>query len=196
MKILTLSASPIKGGSTEILLNEIVAGIRKAGSTSIQNTFVRLNDYAITPCQACGKSPEPDWCIYKDDIYPVYDILVNCDIVLFGSPIYFDSVSAQAKLFIDRCNCLRPVNFETLEFQRRLHKKRWGAIVLVGGDRQKFECARTVIAGFFKWVNIENAGYIAHTGSSFVRGAAKDDSQVMAEALKLGQLLHRAASGQ
>ena len=195
MKILTLNASPVKESSTEILLGKIVEGIENSGPTSMENRIIRLNDFVITPCQACGINPEPDWCIYHDDIYAVYDLLVNSDIVLFGSPIYFDTVSAQAKLFIDRCNCLRPVDFETLQFRHRIMRKRWGAIVLVGGERQKFECARTVIAGFFKWVNIENVGCIAHAGHSFSPGSAKDSSQAQYEALSLGSKLYQASRG-
>ncbi len=195
MKILTLNASPVKGSSTEILLGKIAEGIENTGPTPVENRTIHLNDYAIRPCQACGINPEPDWCIYHDDIYSVYDLLVNSDIVLFGSPIYFDTVSAQAKLFIDRCNCLRPVDFETMQFRRRITRKRWGAIVLVGGERQKFECARTVIAGFFKWVNIENVGCIACASQSFTPGAAKDNSQAQNEALSLGSKLFQATHG-
>ncbi len=189
MKILTLNASPITDGSTAFLLGKIAGSIAAAVSESVENTVVRLNDFVITPCQSCGFSPEPDWCVYHDAIYPVYDQLVNCDIVLFGTPVYFDTVSAQAKLFIDRCNCLRPVDFETHEFKRLPIPKRRGAIVLVGSERQKFECARTVIAGFFKWVHIENVGHIAYSGSGFSPGAAKNDSKTLEKAIKLGQLL-------
>lgn len=195
MRILTLNASPVTGSSTEILLGKIIEGVEDASPTPVENIIIRLNDYTITPCQACGFSPEPDWCIYHDDIYPVYDMLAESDIVLFGSPIYFDTVSAQAKLFIDRCNCLRPVDFKTFEFQRRLTRKRRGAIVLVGGERQKFECARTVIAGFFKWVNIENAGYIAYAGRGFSSGAVTLEPQALDEAIKVGRELSRAANG-
>lgn len=195
MKILTISASPVKGGSTEILLDKIAEGIQGTCPTPVENSIIRLNEFTITPCQACGQSPEPDWCIYRDDIYPVYDKLVTCDIVLFGSPIYFDTVSAQAKLFIDRCNCLRPLDFNTQRFTPRLARKRFGAMVLVGGERQKYECARTVIAGFFKWVNIENAGHIAYAGKSFDRGAAQHDLRAMDSAQKLGQKLYTKASG-
>jgi len=187
--ILSLNGSPIKHSSTEILLNHIVEGISAKASEPVTHHAVRLNDYAIMPCQSCGVSPEPDYCLYHDDLYPVYDLLINCDVVLFGSPIYFDTVSAQSKLFIDRCNCLRPPDFAETSghhFKRIIEKKRCGGIVLVGGPRQKYECARTVIAGFFKWINVENVGNVIFAGSGWEAGAVRNDRNSLDTARQLG----------
>ena len=190
LNILILSGSPVRGGSTEILLERIAEGISHSSILPVKSELVRLNDYQYLPCQSCGESPEPAWCIFKDEINPVYDLYVNCDVVLFGSPVYFDSVSAQAKLFIDRCNCLKPVDFsENPEhfFKKVLTKKRLGGMVLVGGERQDFECARKVIAGFFKWTEVSDCGYIAYGGSGLQAGAVTDDSDKLTEAFALGQ---------
>jgi multimeric flavodoxin WrbA len=188
--ILTINASPVTGSSTEILLSRVAEGIRSNCDDPVSETIVCLNDYQIKPCQACGESPEPDYCLYKDDIYPVIEMLVECDMVLFGSPIYFDTVSAQAKLFIDRCNCLQPANFENQSghlFKRIIKKKRCGGITLVGGQRQKIEGARTVIAGFFKWVNIINCGMVSYESTGLVKGGASEDQNVLEKAFKLGR---------
>ncbi|UCD95544.1 MAG: flavodoxin family protein [Candidatus Zixiibacteriota bacterium] len=190
LNILTLTGSPIKDGSTDILLNQVAEGIKHASTESARNEIIRLNDYQYLPCQSCGKSPEPDFCFFRDDIYQVYEPLVECDVVLFGSPVYFDTVSAQAKLFIDRCNCLRPADFSGESdhpFKKILTKKRLGAIVLVGGERQEFECARKVIAGFFKWAEIVNIGAVIYAGSGWTAGAVSEDGGRLTEALKLGE---------
>ncbi len=178
LNILTLTGSPVSGSSTSILLEHIAEGITYSSTQPVNNEIVRLNDYQYIPCQACGKSPEPDYCIFKDEVYPIYEQFLKCDIVLFGSPIYFDSVSAQAKLFIDRCNCLKPYDFKNEtdhHFKSLITKKRLGAIVLVGGERQKFEPARVVMAGFFKWTEIENCGLITYSGANIAPGEAADD---------------------
>ncbi len=190
LKILTLNASPVKGSSTDILLGQIADGIAYSSATPVDNEIIRLNNYQYLPCQACGKSPEPDWCFFHDEIYPVYDLLINCDIVLFGSPIYFDTVSAQAKMFIDRCNCLRPADFENEtehDFKKILPRKRLGAMVLVGGERQRTEHARVVIAGFFKWVEVENCGAITYATKGWEAGEAAEDDTKLNEAFSLGQ---------
>ena len=189
LNILTLTGSPVKGSSTEILLGHIAEGIIQGAPQPAHNEIINLNHYQYLPCQSCGKSPEPDYCFFKDEIYHVYDSLIESDIILFGSPVYFDTVSAQSKLFIDRCNCLRPADFSNQtnhHFKRILSKKRLGAIVLVGGERQKFEHARVVIAGFFKWVEIENCGTINYATSGWDIGTAAKDADKMKEAFDLG----------
>lgn len=190
-KILTISGSPVKNGSTNILLDELTRGIQENSTNKIENRAINLNDLKILPCQACGESPEPDYCFYKDDIYPIYDYLINCDIILFGSPVYFDTVSSQSKLFIDRCNCLRPPDFDSNtdnHFKKIIPRKRIGAIVLTGGQRGQFECARKVISGFFKWVRVLNIGTISYTSPSWKEaGPVKDDRAILDEARRLGQ---------
>ena len=188
--ILTINASPIAGSSTEILLNRVAEEIKSNCNKPATETIICLNDYQIKPCQACGESPEPDYCLYKDEIYQVIEMLVECDIVLFGSPVYFDTVSAQAKLFIDRCNCLKPADFDKpdkQEFKKILDKKRYGGIILVGGKRQKIEGARIVIAGFLKWVEIANCGMVSFESTGLVKGGASDDTTTLDKAAKLGR---------
>nr|MBN2278840.1 flavodoxin family protein [candidate division Zixibacteria bacterium] len=189
INILTLIGSPIKSGSTEILLERIADGIINGSVQPVSNEIIRLNNYQYLPCQSCGKSPEPEYCFFHDEIYQVYEQLLDCDIILFGSPIYFDTVSAQAKLFIDRCNCLRPPDFDGKSghhFKRIISRKRVGAMVLVGGERQEFEYARKVIAGFFQWVEVENCGTITYAGSGWNIGMVSDDEKKLDEAYSLG----------
>jgi multimeric flavodoxin WrbA len=188
--ILTLTGSPIKNGSTDILLGKIAEGIRESFPDEVKNEFVRLNDYQYLACQSCGKNPEPDFCFFHDEIYPIYSLLMDCDIVLFGSPVYYDTVSAQAKLFIDRCNCFRPVDFKNPKgpvFRKILTDEKLGAIALVGGERQDLECARKVLAGFYKWLGISNCGMVSYSGSSWEQGAVEGDLAKLNEAVSLGR---------
>lgn len=187
--ILILSGSPINGGSTEILLEKIAEAITANSVDRLTTELIRINDFNFIPCQSCGKSPQPDYCFFHDDIYPIYEKLIDCDIVLFGSPIYFDSVSAQAKLFIDRCNCLRPASFDELgehPFKKILNKQRLGGIVLVGGHRGEFELARKVIAGLFKWVDVTSCGLVTFEAKGWDKGAVKNDPSALAQAAILG----------
>ena len=196
IKLLTMSGSPIKGSSTDFILNRIADAVVETlgGEDRVQRTMVRLNDLKYIPCQACGKSPAPEYCLYDDDLTPVYRALVECDCLLFGSPLYFDSVSAQAKMFIDRCNCFCPPDYENVDpdhyFLRRLTRFRPGAMVLVGGERGWFEGARRVVAGFFKWVQLVNEGMlIYHSGDFTKAGTAADDPTVLRQADELGRQL-------
>ena len=191
VKILGLNGSPIGGGNTEILTSEILRGAESAGA---ECNHVVLNELVIKPCQSCGKSPEPELCFLRDDMDRIYQQLREYDGFVLGSPIYFDTVSAQMKLFIDRCNCLRPLTPSEnpkgdFYLKELIHKKRSGAMVLVGGERQEFECARKVIAGFFAWASIESVGQIFYVSKSWGKGKVAAEPEILKKAFELGELL-------
>ena len=193
INILSICGSPVPGSSTEILLRRIADSARSSLHGPSRHRLVRLNELEFVPCQACGEAPTPRFCFFDDDLTDVYRALARCDCLLFGSPVYFDAVSAQAKAFIDRCNCLRPADFDGVterDFIKLMSRKRPGAIVIVGGERGWFEGARRCIAGFFKWVEVVNEGYLAFASRDFRRvGEAAADEAAMAEADRLGRRL-------
>jgi multimeric flavodoxin WrbA len=198
--MLAISASPVSESSTDSILQHLADAVRqKLGEqVAVETSFVKLNDLTFIPCQACGESPEPKWCLYDDDLTPVYEELVSCDCLLFGTPVYFDSVSAQGKAFIDRCNCIRPPDYNGTDpdhaFIKRLHRKRPGAMVIVGGEDGWLEGARRTTAGLFKWVEVVNHGMIAYrTADDNTKGVAADDPSVMKDieqmAVKLAEAI-------
>jgi multimeric flavodoxin WrbA len=185
IKLLAISGSPTEGASTDLLLQRLADDVRErlAPEVATDMTFVKLNQRSILPCQACGEAPTPKWCFY-DELNDVYKLLVETDCLLFGSPVYFDSVSAQAKLFMDRCNCFRPADFDDVNpdhsFIKLIKRKRPGAIVLVGGEEGWFEGARRSIAGYFKWIEVTNEGVISYRSQDFnKKGTALTDETVL-----------------
>ncbi len=196
IKILTVCGSPVIGSSTEILLKRIGDSLAAELGSKCRRTFVRLNDLDITPCQACGEDPTPAGCFIDDDMTALYKQIMTCDCLLFGTPIYFDSMSAQAKLFIDRCNCLRPANFanptEGDGFVERIQSRRPGAMVLVGGEKAWFEGARRPIAGYFKWIRVTNEATLTFKSIDFNRiGEVADDHALLSEVDRIRQKLAR-----
>jgi multimeric flavodoxin WrbA len=187
MKLLIVNGSPRVGSSTEILAHKFQDGFTSIlPDTEVVN--VRLNDLSIIPCQACGIDPTPMPCIYKDDLYPTLQHLMQVDMLLIASPVYFDTVSAQTKLFIDRTNCFRPPRFRnnTVEFDDCgiLHSK--GAYILVGGAREKFDSAERVIGGFFIWAGIEKIGKVIYGHDDWRLGGAGFDSEALRQSHDLG----------
>ncbi len=100
MKIIAFSGSPRKNGNTELLLKEAVKGIESEG---LEVRTFDLNIMNIRPCQGCGGCIKTGECIYKDDMLRVSDAIRSADRIILASPVYFYSVSAQAKVMIDRC---------------------------------------------------------------------------------------------
>lgn len=198
IRLLAVSASPVDGSSTDLILGDIIERltVRLGTDRKVAATFTKLHDLTFIPCKSCGEAPSDKFCFFDDDLTPLYQELESCDCFLFGSPIYFDSVTAQGKAFIDRCNCFRPADFDNRDpehdFIKRIKKKRPGAIVLVGGEEGWFEGARRTVAGFFKWIEVTNEGLITFRSSDFnLKGAAADDEQVKRE---IKQLVDKLAS--
>ena len=196
IRVLSICGSPVPGSSTEILLRRIASAVAANLKDRCRHDFVRLSELDMTACQACGEAPNPNFCFIDDAMTALYRKLIDCDCMLFGSPIYFDAVSAQAKLFIDRCNCLRPANFTGMpphgHFTRLIERRRTGAMVLVGGERAWFEGARRCVAGFFKWIEVTNEGCLKFCSVEDNQvGEVAARSDVLREADKIGRLLAR-----
>ena len=196
IKLLVISGSPTPQSSTDLLLqaasDALVEALRPTHHAEV--SFIKLNDLQFIPCQSCGKAPHEEWCVFHDDVSPVLDQLADCDCLLVGSPIYFDSVSAQLKLLMDRCNCFRPADFDKVDpehdFIRRIKSKRPGGMVLVGGENGWFEGARRAIAGFFIWIEVTNEGVVTYKSKDFHRaGEAADSQTTLDEARELGKKL-------
>lgn len=186
MKILGISGSPTGGSSTDLLVNAVLKG---ASANDVKTRFVRLNDLRILPCQACGKSPEPDFCFFHDDMDDIYNLMAGSEAIVLGSPIYFDSVTAQMKLFIDRTNCLRPADFSDLDnpsFKEPRFKGKKGGIVIVGGEKGKFDVALKTVRAFFIWAGIEIIFELKYVSKGLEVGAAGRDHSAIQQAESFG----------
>lgn len=99
MKILGIVCSPRKRGNTEILVEEALTAAREAGAES--EVFL-VADKSIAPCDGCNSCRQTGVCRIKDDMQTLYQQMEKADGIIFGSPVYFNSVTAQAKAIIDR----------------------------------------------------------------------------------------------
>jgi len=99
VKILGIVGSPRKGGNTEIMVREALEAAQKAGA---ETELILVVDKNISPCDACGACEENGICKIKDDMQMIYQQLKLADGIIFGTPVYFINVSAQAKTIIDR----------------------------------------------------------------------------------------------
>ena len=104
-KILVMLGSPRKNGNSTTLAQKIIAGAEAAGATVEQ---IYLHGQDIAPCQACYGCLKPDSksCVIDDDMQPIYQKLIDADAWVIASPVYWFTMSAQTKLFMDRCFAL------------------------------------------------------------------------------------------
>ena len=100
MKVLAISASPRRGGNSDVLCDEFLKGAAQSGH---EVRKIRLAEKKIAPCAACYGCMESHVCARRDDMAEVLDALKAADAIVLASPIYFYSISAQMKAMIDRC---------------------------------------------------------------------------------------------
>jgi multimeric flavodoxin WrbA len=99
MKILGLSCSPRKQGNTVLLLNEALKSAENAGAEA---ELYSVTGKDIRPCDACNACRKTGQCHIKDDMQELYGKLLEADGIIFGTPVYFYGMTAQAKAIIDR----------------------------------------------------------------------------------------------
>jgi multimeric flavodoxin WrbA len=186
MKIWGFVGSPKKNGNVDLLVSEVLNGASSRGA-EIYKTY--LNDLHMRPCQSCGVDPAPKHCLFNDDMKEVYATLESCDGIVLGSPVYFDTVSAQTKLMIDRCNCLMPYVEQadgTWGFERRIKKRKKGVLIAVAGVDQKLDTTLTTAEGFFNWTNTELSETIFFNHDDNEVGSVKNDKKIMDQASEVG----------
>lgn len=117
MKVVTLLGSPRTNGNTATLAKAFNETAKMSGADV--ETFI-LNKFELKGCQACDAcKTKSDQCVLEDDLAQVLEAVKNTDVLVLATPIYFADITAQLKMFIDRCySYLEP--FETVPEASRL----------------------------------------------------------------------------
>ena len=103
MKMVALMGSPRKQGNTDLLVDAFFEGAKSEGAEVVK---VYLNDLTIRGCQACLACHKTGKCRQKDDMIGVYDRLLEADLWVIATPVYWWGPTAQIKTAIDRWYCL------------------------------------------------------------------------------------------
>lgn len=155
MRVLALLGSPRINKNTDILLEEVIKGTKECTEEINKYELLKLK---INPCIGCYKCGELGNCIYNDDMKKLYKEFDEADVIIFASPLYFNSVSSISKLMIDRCHALWASKYIYKKSLIDRYKKRKGIFICTAGAKQKedgFIGALAVANLFFKSVNTE-----------------------------------------
>lgn len=85
-------------------MQEALAGANDSGAETELLTVANKN---IKPCTGCLSCQKTGKCHIKDDMQLIYEKMVEADGIIMGTPVYFWSMSAQAKAIIDRTYALK-----------------------------------------------------------------------------------------
>ncbi|WP_094606177.1 Putative NAD(P)H-dependent FMN-containing oxidoreductase YwqN [Sporomusa silvacetica DSM 10669] len=98
-KILILSGSPREEGNSDVLCEQFKQGAQEAGH-KVEKIFI--NDKKIHACVACYACRGNGTCAFKDDMAEILEKMVQADVIVLASPVYFYSINGQIKILIDR----------------------------------------------------------------------------------------------
>lgn len=97
--VLIISASPRKHGNSDRLCDYFAQGAKESGN-QVEKVF--LADKNIAYCSGCGVCNDTHQCVQRDDMKEILDKMVEADVIVFATPVYFYSMNGRMKNFIDR----------------------------------------------------------------------------------------------
>ena len=92
-KVLILSASPRKGGNSDMLCDQFMLGAKEAGN---QTEKIFLRDKTINYCTGCGTCFNMgEGCPQKDDMAEILEKMIAADAIVMATPVYFYTMNGQ-----------------------------------------------------------------------------------------------------
>lgn len=180
-RILAVTGSPRRNGNTHILVSKIVEAARAAGAV-VDELF--LGDMTIRECDGCHACWKGKECSKDDDMRPIYQAIIQSDVIIFGTPVYWYGPTALMKAFIDRF-----VYFNCPENRQKI--KGLSAVLAIPFEEDDLETARGVVEFFEKslaYLEVELLGQIIVPGVG-EKGAIRSKSQSLQQAYNLGRKL-------
>ncbi len=101
MKILILNGSPHLNGATSDMVNAFTQGAKEAGHDVIAFNTAHMNIHGCMGCDHC-QNKEKGVCCQRDDMQQIYPEILSADMVVFASPVYYFTLSAQLQAAIHR----------------------------------------------------------------------------------------------
>ncbi|MHB8163660.1 MAG: flavodoxin family protein [Methanoregula sp.] len=177
MKVLGISGSMRKDGNTANLVNVILERCHGAG---LETEFVSLAGKKIHACLGCEKCKEKKWCVIEhDDWDAIAKKILDCDVLIIGSPTYYFDVCGHLKNFIDRTY--------SLYHDRKLAGKK-GVAVAVQANKGANRTIQT-LEGFLSTHEFSSLGSVK--GNGYHEGEVLADKEAVEKAQKIGDKIIR-----
>ena len=156
VKVLGISTSPRAKSNSDLLLKQALTGAQAAGA---QTEYIRLCDLNIAACIECNACYETGKCKIEDDYQMLSAKILDADRLIFATPVFFMTVCAQAKMLIDRCQCLWAHKVILKKPLITTGRDRRAMVIAVGGSKSKkmFDSIRLTMSSFFDVLDISYA---------------------------------------
>ncbi len=154
MKVIAFNGSPRRNGNTHRALEVVLQEIAKEG---IETELVQMGCEDLAPCQACNvcMQKKDRRCKRKDDrVNEWVQKMAEADGIIIGSPVYFGSMTAQTKAFVDRVGFVNRANGNL--FRRKVGaavavNRRAGALATFREINDFFLIGEMIVVGSSYW---------------------------------------------
>ena len=182
-RVVIVKGSPRENGNSAVLAEKVAEGAKSAGAY-VESFYLHSMD--IGPCDACDVCHTDPYggCVVSDDMQLLYPKLLDADAIVIASPVYWFTVSAQTKLFMDRCYAL-------VDGSGYLLRGKKIGIVMTYGDSDPFNSgAVNALRTFQDAYNYVGAQIVDMVyGSAGAAGEIQENADLMANAYAMGQKL-------
>ena len=187
LKVLGISTSPRTKGNSDLLLRQALAGAESVGA---QIEYIHLVDHNIGPCIECNACYTTGKCKLEDDYQQLLEKLIHTDRLIFATPIFFMTVCAQAKMLIDRGQCLWAHQYVLKKELFNSERDRRAMVIAVGGSKgiKQFDSIRRTMKAYFDALQIQySAGLYVNQVDN--RDDVEKHPSALKEAFRLGSVL-------
>ena len=173
--VVIISSTPRVKGNSEVLCRQFEKGAVQAGHNV---EFINLRDYKLGYCIGCYACRKTGKCFQNDGMNELAEKLLNADVIVFGTPVYYYSMCGQLKVFIDR---LVPT-YESVRADIYMIATMWD------DDKNMMENTFEAIRGLTRdcFEGCAEKGVLFGAGLSHI-GDAENNAEYMCQAYEMGK---------
>ena len=174
MKILALNGSARKRGNTDILIDRILKGCKEKG---YKTEKLNLYDYEILPCIDCRECKKGDYvCTLNDGMKKIYPKMEKADLIIFGTPNYWNGPTGKMKLLIDRMRPFVP--------NRKLEGKKWVVVSPSAEGPKSCKLLVEMLRLSFDYLGMKYAGKVLV--KAYEKGEIEKNQKALGKAFEFG----------
>jgi multimeric flavodoxin WrbA len=169
MKIAVFNGSP-RNENTAAMIEAFREGAQTAGHEVEVYHVGKMKINGCLACEYCHGKGEGK-CIQKDDLEKIMPAYLECDMIVYASPIYYFAPTAQIEAAWQRVYCIgKPA-------------KAAKAALLLSSGSGAYDAAIAQFKAFTAYTGIENAGVFTATGAENKSEAKLAEIKAFAEKL-------------
>lgn len=154
MNIVVLEGSPNQHGSSNMLADEFIRGAKEAGH---KVTIIDAAHADIHPCTGCVHCGYEGPCVQKDDMEQFRKEILDADMMVFVTPLYYYGMSAQLKILVDRF-CAINSSITRKHMKSALLSAAWN------GDSWTFEALEAHYKTLVRYLDLDDQGMVLGKG--------------------------------